>query len=150
MISSLFTYGTLEIPSVMEAVTGRSFGSLEASIEGYERLMIKHQIYPGMIACPSGMTVGRLYVHVDARSLNLIDEFEDDVYIRETIRVNTCEGNSVTAYAYILSSDHRNILSSEPWRREYFVVHHLSQYVVGCRAFHHEVSIRINKNSNKL
>ena len=48
MSCSVFTYGTLEFPDVMEAVTGRSFKSVEAMAEGYARYLLKERMYPGM------------------------------------------------------------------------------------------------------
>lgn len=146
MISSLFTYGTLEIPAVMEAVTGHSFLSFEASVKGYARFMIRDQIYPGMVPSSTETTNGRLYVEVDAQSLNLIDEFEDVVYIREKIFAKTCEGKFLDAYAYIISPDHVDCLSSEPWRQDYFLAHHLSKYLAGCREFHQRALRRSKKN----
>jgi len=43
---SVFTYGTLEVPDVMEAVTGRVFDSAEAITEGDAQYLLQERIYP--------------------------------------------------------------------------------------------------------
>ena len=76
----LFTYGTLEIPEVMEAVTGRAWASAEAWAKGFAKFLLKGRIYPGMTALPGAICSGRVYYHIDRRTLEILDAFEDEVY----------------------------------------------------------------------
>ncbi len=47
-MTHVFTYGTLEIPEVMEAVIGKSLASAEAWAKGFAKFLLKGRIYPGM------------------------------------------------------------------------------------------------------
>ena len=75
----------------MEAVTGRSFDSVEAMALGYARYLLKERMYPGMTPVSGHHTCGRVYVEVDEHSLGLLDQFEDDVYVRQLIPVQTTD-----------------------------------------------------------
>ena len=46
---NVFAYGSLMIPSVMHAVTGRWFTHTEAVLEGYARYGIDGESYPGIV-----------------------------------------------------------------------------------------------------
>ena len=76
----LFTYGTLEIPEVMEAVTGRAWASAEAWAKGFAKFLLKGRIYPGMTAFRGATCSGRVYYHIDRRTLEILDAFEDEVF----------------------------------------------------------------------
>jgi gamma-glutamylcyclotransferase (GGCT)/AIG2-like uncharacterized protein YtfP len=133
---SVFTYGTLEVPDVMEAVTGRVFDSAEASTEGYAPYLLKGRIYPGMTPVSGQATSGRVYFGVSQQALTLLDEFEAEIYGRQLISVRTNDGHWFNAYAYIIEPKDRGVLSVIPWIREKFVEDHLASYLAACRHFH--------------
>jgi gamma-glutamylcyclotransferase (GGCT)/AIG2-like uncharacterized protein YtfP len=137
---SVFTYGTLEVPDVMEAVTGRVFDSAEAITDGYARYLLKGRIYPGMTPVSGQATSGRVYFNVSRGTLERLDEFEDDIYVRQWIPVRTDEGHGFNAYAYIIEPKDRAVLSMNPWIREKFVKDHLATYLAACRHFHLTIS----------
>ena len=139
-MAHLFTYGTLEIPEVMEAVTGRSWASAEARAKGFAKFLLKGRIYPGMIALQGAACSGRVYYHIDRRTLEILDAFEDEVYTRERIDVEVEEGRSLQAYAYLIPLQHRECLTSAPWEPDEFITRHLVHYLEACKAFHRDVS----------
>ena len=139
-MAHVFTYGTLEIPEVMEAVTGRSLDSAEARAKGFAKFLLKGRIYPGMIAFPDAVCSGRVYYHIDRHTLDILDAFEDEVYTRECIEVEVAEGRSLQAYAYLIPPDRRECLTSTPWEPDEFMTRHLVHYLEACKAFHREVS----------
>lgn len=141
-MAHVFTYGTLEIPEVMEAVTGRSWPSAEARARGFAKFLLKDRIYPGMTAFPYAVCSGRVYYHLDRRTLDILDAFEDEVYTRERIEVEVAEGQSLPAYAYLISPQYRDCLTSNPWKPDEFMTRHLAHYLEACKAFHREVSER--------
>lgn len=134
-MAHLFTYGTLEIPEVMEAVTGRSWASAEARAKGFAKFLLKGRIYPGMIALRGAVCSGRVYYHIDRRTLEILDAFEDEVYTRERIDVEVAEGRSLQAYAYLIPSPHRDCLTSAPWEPDEFMTRHLVHYLEACKVF---------------
>ena len=50
MSDALFTYGTLQFPEVMEAVTGLALPWVEAEATGFAQFRFRDRIYPGMVA----------------------------------------------------------------------------------------------------
>ena len=76
----VFTYGTLMLPSVMEAVTGRRFAAQKAMLHGYARFRVKGASYPGVVEAVGATTDGVLYLDVDAPSLARLDAFEGAFY----------------------------------------------------------------------
>ena len=136
----VFTYGTLEILEVMEAVTGQVFDSREATAMGFVRNLIQDCVYPGMTPAKGETTSGRLYDGVDSKTLHILDEFEDEVYSRQPITVQTQEGERFEAFSYIIPLEHRGILTSQSWCRDYFIAHYLPEYVRSCRAFYQDIT----------
>ena len=141
-MTHVFTYGTLEIPEVMEAVTGRSLASAEARAKEFAKFLLQGRIYPGMIAVPGAVCPGRVYYHIDRRTLELLDVFEDEVYTRERIEVEVEEGRSLEAYAYLIPPRYRERLTSTPWKPDEFMARHFVHYLEACKTFHREVSGR--------
>ena len=137
---NLFTYGTLEIPEVMQAVTGCTFVSIEATAHGFARFLLQGRIYPGMIPNSKEATCGRLYFDVDLNALKVLDEFEDEVYRRQLISLQTQDGKSFEAFSYVIAVEDRGRLTSQPWCRDYFVTHHLHEYLKSCQVFYREMT----------
>ncbi len=145
-MAKIFTYGTLEIPDVMAMVTGKSFSTIPAIAQEFARFLLKNRIYPGMIAAPGEHTTGCLYVNVGQESLELLDQFEDDLYIRQEITVSTTLGSTMEAYAYLIPPNQQFCLSPNSWDRRYFEQHHLKPYLEACKEFHsHAVLANLNK-----
>ncbi len=139
-MNSIFTYGTLEIPEVMETVTGGSFSSAEARAKGFAGFLLKGRIYPGMTAAQGAICSGRVYYGIDRRTLKIPDAFEDEVYTRERIEVDVRDGRSLETYAYIIPLQYRDCLTSTPWQADEFMARHLIRYLEACKAFHRAFS----------
>jgi gamma-glutamylcyclotransferase (GGCT)/AIG2-like uncharacterized protein YtfP len=136
MTTSLFTYGTLEIPDVIEAVTGRRFSATAAVLEDHARYLLRGETYPGVVWEGGARVTGMLYDGIDDASLALIDLFEGDVYRREPVRVSTDARAGLRAFAYLVPSDRRALLSDRRWDRARFEERHLADFLAGCRDFH--------------
>lgn len=131
----LFTYGTLEIPEVMEAVTGRALASAEARAKGFAKFLLKGRICPGMTAVKGATCSGRVYYHIDRRTLDILDAFEDEIYARERIEVEVEGGQFLQAYAYLIRPQDRECLTTIPWQPDEFMTTHLVRYLEACKAF---------------
>lgn len=141
-MTHVFTYGTLEIPEVMEAVTGRSWAFAEAWAKGFAKFFLTGRMYPGMTALQGSTCSGRVYYHIDRQTLEILDAFEDEVYTRERIEVEVAEGRSLEADAYLILPHDRDCLTSTPWQPNEFKSRHLVRYLEACKTFHREVSGR--------
>ena len=133
---NVFTYGTLEIPEVMEAVTGRTFSSAQATAKDFARYMLKRRIYPGMVEAEGQTTQGLLYYNVDSQSLEVLDAFEDEIYRRQRVTVQIQPGDWIEAYSYIIPLEEKSVLTSQPWCRDFFMTHHLASYISHCQMFY--------------
>jgi hypothetical protein len=113
----LFTYGTLILPAVVEAVIGRRPDGAAAVLPGFARYRILGEEFPGLVPCEGAMTDGVLYDGLDRHELALTDRFEGAWYERVTAKVSRA-GMRVGAFVYVVRQEYRDILSSEPWDME--------------------------------
>ncbi|MEM8495910.1 MAG: gamma-glutamylcyclotransferase family protein [Planctomycetota bacterium] len=131
----VFTYGTLMVPDVMRAVTGKRFQSRNAALHGFNRLRVRHEVYPAIVAAADASTRGRLYVGVDAANLKRLDDFEGEYYTRQSVTVTDDHGEIRQALAYVIADVHRHRLSEEPWDEAAFVEHHLPEFMKQVRGW---------------
>ena len=127
----------------MEAVTGQVFASREATAKDFVRDLIQDCVYPGMTPAKGETTSGRLYDGVDSKTLHILDEFENEVYRRELITVQTQAGDRIEAFSYIIPLEHQGVLSSQSWCLDHFIAHYLHEYVRSCQAFYRNVASRL-------
>jgi gamma-glutamylcyclotransferase (GGCT)/AIG2-like uncharacterized protein YtfP len=132
---NLFTYGSLMIPSVMHAVTGRDFPHREATLRDFARFKVKGQSYPAIIYQRGTETGGIIYLDIDAPSLERLDEFEGDLYDRISVEVEAKGGGTLAAETYAIKSRRRHLLSSEPWDLEKFKQNHLQAFLANYKGF---------------
>jgi len=126
---SLFTYGTLEIPQVVQIITGQVLTGVPARLEGYARYQLKNQAYPGIIPEAGASVSGTLYLELDRVHLAQMDEYEDTCYEKRKLRVITENGMSLNALAYVVAEENRHLLSSHPWDREHFINNKLDTFL---------------------
>ena len=127
---SVFTYGTLQVPAVMQAVTGKDFPSIPGRLNGYQRFRIKDKPYPGIVKnAHSGMD-GILYKEIDDYSLELLDEFEDVLYERCLVDVLVeDEDKTESAFVYVVADKYKHYLSNEVWSLRQFETESLGLYL---------------------
>lgn len=118
----------------MQAVTGKSFPSIDAVLNGYRRYAVKNEVYPAIIAEAGASVFGRLYTDMDQSSINILDDFEDQIYSRRERDITTRK-NIIKAQVYVLSDQYRGILSQEPWELEHFIHEYLDKYLKACKKF---------------
>jgi len=135
MSDALFTYGTLQIPEVMEAVSGRTLFWVEAEAPGFAQFRFTDRIYPGMVSREGATTRGRVYTALSHQAWELLDRFEDPIYRRDLIEVYQADGSKMKAHAYVVPVDQQYLLSSEIWQIDWFIETHLEGYVSRCRLF---------------
>ena len=132
---NIFAYGTLMIPSVMHAVTGRHFRSQKASLRNYARFRVKGESYPGIIPVRNAITEGIIYFNVNEFSLEQLDTFEGDLYERTRIRVETEEKEIQNAEAYVIQSKYLGYLSLEAWDVKEFIKKDLEMFLMTYSGF---------------
>jgi len=132
---NVFTYGSLMIPSVMAAVTGKRFQVMKACLNGYARFKVKGESYPGIVYQPGAATDGVVHCDVDELSLKLLDEFEGELYKRVSVRIEVDQSGSLNAETYLFAPKHLRRLSSDPWDFEEFKKEHLQEFLKSYKGF---------------
>jgi gamma-glutamylcyclotransferase (GGCT)/AIG2-like uncharacterized protein YtfP len=117
----IFCYGTLQVPDVMRAVTGRVYEGEKASLSGYAMYKVKNTEYPGIVPLAGGETQGTLYSGLSEEELKVLDAFEGDFYARRSVEVLLQQGKTATAWVYVIRKKHQGVLSDEPWHLEEFL-----------------------------
>lgn len=125
----LFCYGSLEFPEVMREVTGRSFVSEPATLDGHARYRVRDADYPGLVAEAGARTEGTLYRALDAAALAALDRFEGALYERRTLGVRRRDGSTAAAQVYVVRESQRHTLSSDPWDKERFARDQLGAFL---------------------
>ena len=105
-----------------QAVVGRQFATVEATVSGFAIYRVRDAVFPGIIAAGECDVVrGVVYLDVDRTSLVRLDRFEDDFYRRETISLSCDDGQTMAADAYVVPEENRKVLTAEPWQPDRFV-----------------------------
>lgn len=132
----LFVYGTLMFPQVMDAVTGRSFASVPAVLDGYARYRMRGANYPGIVPTPGARVSGVLYRGLDPQSLARLDRFEGMPYRRAAVRVTTVDGEELDAFAYVVRPAGMAHLCRRPWDPQAFQRRDLGPFRRSYAGFH--------------
>ncbi len=132
---NVFTYGSLMIPSVMAAVTGKRFLTLKASLKEYARFRVNGESYPGLMYAKGATTEGIVHCDVDALSLKLLDKFEGELYKRISARAEDEGHGSLVVETYVFDRGQLHLLSSEPWDFEEFKRNHLQEFMRTYKGF---------------
>lgn len=132
-VRNVFTYGTLLLAEVIEAVAGRRFASVPARLDGFERVRVRGAVYPGARAAAAASIDGVLWLDVDDGALLRLDRFEGDTYERRDVIVVTAEGPR-DAQVYVVPPANEHLLEPAPWDLDGFRREHLARYLELCRA----------------
>lgn len=127
---TLFAYGTLLVPEIWLAVTGRDCPSAEAVLPGYEIRRVKGGDFPGIIRAREADSVpGRVFTGLNAEILQRLDAYEDTFYERIAVTLLDRRGNPLESEAYVVPERHRGVLSDESWTLEWFREHAMADYL---------------------
>jgi len=132
-VETVFCYGTLVWPEVVEAVTGQRFCCARAVLPGFVRFRLRDEVYPAVVARAGAETDGRVWLGVDTRALARLDAFEGQLYERRALPVRGDGGETFPAWTYVLHPRAHGRLSDEPWDRDAFAARHLAAFLAGFR-----------------
>lgn len=117
---NLFVYGTLLVPKIFEAVTGRNdLESAPGTLHGYSIRRVEGGDFPAIVE-GSGSVPGKVIFEVPGPAMRRLDDYEDTFYRREIVEIAT-ETAKVEAYAYVVPIEiAEQILSEETWTLDWF------------------------------
>lgn len=135
--NSLFVYGTLMAPRVIEILLGRVPPNGAAVLRNYIRHPVRNHVYPGMIPHPAGAsTRGILYYGLTTTEIARLDWFEDVEYTRRQVSVET-DLNVATTETYVWTNPLSELHLDAEWSLDDFCRDHLEcfleQTVTPCR-----------------
>ena len=131
----IFTYGSLMISSVMQAVTGSRFTSREALLRGYARFSLQGASYPGLVPQEGTLTEGVLYLDVTPSCVARLDAFEGAFYDRVPVTVEVAGSGRLPADVYIVTPPLRHRLSADAWYLDDFRREHLAAFLASYHGF---------------
>ncbi len=130
MSRHLFTYGTLELPEVFEAITGDEVRGIPASVENFARYLLKGECYPGIVAVEGEVTKGTLYLNVDPAAMQKIENYEDACYDKHRLKVVTTDDQrEFEAMAFVIPETKSHLLSRHKWDQREFADKHLENFL---------------------
>ncbi len=135
-VMHIFAYGSLMIPGVMRAVTGRDFVSIPAFLRDHARYRVRGESYPGMIQDKGSMTPGVLYLDLDHDAVKRLDDFEGAWYERTPVGTETGEGKILKAETYLFKPEYRGLLTRDPWDLEAFARKDLRTFLENDKGFY--------------
>ncbi len=130
-MNRLFCYGTLQVPEVIQAVTGRTYQGKAATLHGYAIYRVKNVEYPGIIRSTDSEIEGVVYDNVSDKDLEVLDLFEGDLYRRPWLDVVLADGTNCRAWCYVIRDKNKNLLTNATWRLEDFLDNGLESFMAG-------------------
>jgi gamma-glutamylcyclotransferase (GGCT)/AIG2-like uncharacterized protein YtfP len=113
---------------VIRSVIGRVPEWCPAAINGYRRLEVAGEKFPGLVReSADGQVEGILYSNISELEWERLTAFEDDFYELEQVSVVCAEGERL-ALAYVVPPSRRSILSERPWNADFFRKEYLARF----------------------
>jgi gamma-glutamylcyclotransferase (GGCT)/AIG2-like uncharacterized protein YtfP len=126
-MNRLFAYGTLRVPSIVQAVLGHVPASTRCVLQDYFRGTIHGEVYPGITPRLGQRVSGVIYSLSNPKDLLLLDEYEGALYERTNVTVEA-EGKRLKAQTYVVRSSHLGELTEETWSLPRFLREHAHRF----------------------
>jgi gamma-glutamylcyclotransferase (GGCT)/AIG2-like uncharacterized protein YtfP len=126
---SLFTYGTLMLPEIIQLITGRQCSGEKATLADFRRGKIRDESYPGIVRAPGHRVEGILYVALHTEEINRLSAFEGDAYELTRVKVQLPDGREADCLTYILKEKYLFLLTGETWSPENFIRDHKESFL---------------------
>ncbi|GAX19648.1 hypothetical protein FisN_19Hu230 [Fistulifera solaris] len=126
--NSLFVYGTLMAPPVIQTLLGRVPPHGTALLPHYRRHPVRNQVYPGMIFEKGAMTQGILYYGLTPKEIARLDWFEDVEYTRRPVIV-TMDAKETATETYVWTNPLSELQLDAEWSIEDFSQTHLTRFL---------------------
>ena len=112
---NLFAYGTLMCGDIMREVAGCLPASLPGVLQGYRRRTVRGEHYPGLVPGGASRVDGVLYRAVPGFAWARLDDFEGDMYLRHSVRIELPDGATLSAETYLVRPQFLARLGHDEW-----------------------------------
>jgi gamma-glutamylcyclotransferase (GGCT)/AIG2-like uncharacterized protein YtfP len=133
---SLFLYGTLTDPDVLQRVLARMVGEGElapALIDGFRRVQAQSGSYPLLVQAPGAAVLGLLLLRPSRRDILRLNHFESEEYRAERHAVHLVDGSRREAWLY-MGLPHL-LASDETWDFATWQAQHKAAFLAQCDAW---------------
>jgi len=132
MINNVFAYGTLMLPEIQKALTGKEFFMQKAKLNNYKRFAkprTNRYRYrgPTIIEDKNSFVEGEILFNLDTRSWNIIDSYEGKEYEKKFVKV-IVDNKKIQTITYVASKELKQKLDGE-WKIEIFIKESLNYYL---------------------
>ena len=126
-MQNLFVYGTLLSSEITEKLTGKTFETKYAVLEGYKMYCVKGCDYPAIIREKGAETKGKILVNVDDSDLKMLSDYEGKEYTKIKVKV-LCSNKYEYALTFVWSKD-LHLLETRDWDFKDFQKNRLKFYL---------------------
>lgn len=121
MQNSLFCYGTLMVPKIINRVTQRVVQpGTPAELQDFGCFKVRQQTFPGIRPANGKTTYGILYRELTTADIKHLDRYEGYLYSRERVTVST-PSNDHTTWCYLIKPEYYPELLPEMWDYQHFL-----------------------------
>ena len=125
---SVFVYGTLQYPKILQALLGRVPISEHAVIKGYVRYGVRGEPFPAVVQCQGGEVPGLVLSGLDETEMEILDEYEGEQYTKCSVEA-LVDGHDVRkTLLYVWKDEYIEWLDGKEWDREAFESIHFEEY----------------------
>lgn len=96
------------------------YNKIDASLNGYKRVTVKGEVYPGLIESAEHAVNGVLVLGVAKADIVELDRFEGEYYHRQGVKVEAMDGRLYQAETYVFRHQYRYLLSDSVWNVKLF------------------------------
>ncbi len=86
-MQNLFVYGTLLSSEITEKLTGKTFKTTHAVLDGYKMYCVKDCDYPAILLEQGAEVKGKILLNVDDSALKILSEYEGNEYEKRMVKV---------------------------------------------------------------
>ncbi|KAH7284649.1 hypothetical protein KP509_34G064300 [Ceratopteris richardii] len=122
---NVFVYGSLLADEVVSTLLRRLPTTYPAFLSDFHRFSIKGRNYPAILPAKGDKVLGRVLFGLSDNELSILDDFEDEEYLRKSVEVQRLEdGSKLQSFAYVWADvDDEELYGDwdyEEWRRVHF------------------------------
>ena len=128
-MKNLFVYGTLMFEEVWCHLFKGRFVKKAAVLNGYQRLKVTGQYYPGIKKANGSQVNGILIIDLNRHQLRLLDTFEGHYYKRQSVFVSTNTHEQYPCDTYLFKPQYTHLLSKSQWNAEEFRTRFLQSFL---------------------
>ncbi len=105
----------------MVDVSGCHLPYTTGTLRGFSRWAVKRELYPAVVQDNDGTVNGVVYLNVPDSAWNRLDQYEGEMYNRQSVDIVSDNGETIYAEIYVLQPGFINQLDGSDWDFDDFV-----------------------------